>query len=97
MQLLGEHASAEQWQQQLDQALEQAHSAETAANQQLQALRHSLVELAAELKARQEQTQALDTEHKTLAAGIAQWRACHPELDDASLADRKSTRLNSSH
>src|SRR3546814_11038282 len=38
------------------------------------------------LKARQEQTQALDTEHKTLAAGIAQWRACHPELDDASLA-----------
>lgn len=86
MQLLGEHASAEQWQQQLDQALEQAHSAETAANQQLQALRHSLVELAAELKARQEQTQALDTERKTLAAGIAQWRACHPELDDASLA-----------
>ncbi|MEN2394397.1 SbcC/MukB-like Walker B domain-containing protein [Pseudomonas halotolerans] len=85
MQLLGEHTSAEQWQQQLDQALEQAHSAETTANQQLQALRHNLVELAAELKARQEQAQALDTEHTALAAGIAQWRACHPELDDAAL------------
>jgi exonuclease SbcC len=84
-QLLGEHTSAEQWQQQLDQALEQARDTEATASQQLQDLRNSLVQLAAELKARQEQAQALDTEHQALAAGIAQWRASHPELDDASL------------
>lgn len=48
-------------------------------------LRNSLVQLAAELKARQEQAQSLEAEHQALAAGIAHWRASHPELDDASL------------
>ena len=84
-QLLGEHSSAEQWQQQLDQALEQSRTAEAAANQQLHELRNGLVQLAAELKARQEQAQSLDAEHQALAAGIAQWRTSHPELDDAAL------------
>ncbi|MCE0463216.1 AAA family ATPase [Pseudomonas uvaldensis] len=84
-QLLGDHASAEQWQQQLDQALEQARAAETTANQQLHELRNSLVQLATELKARQEQALALETECQALAAGIAQWRTSHPELDDAAL------------
>lgn len=84
-QLLGEHSSAEQWQQQLDQALEQSRTAEAAANQQLHELRNGLVQLAAELKARQEQAQSLDAEHQALAAGIAQWRTSHPELDDTAL------------
>ncbi|WP_434697486.1 AAA family ATPase [Pseudomonas sp. Z1-14] len=84
-QLLGEHSSAEQWQQQLDQALEQARHAEAAAGQQLQELRNTLVQLAAELQARHEQAQSLEAEQQTLAAGIAQWRASHPELDDAAL------------
>ncbi|ROO35572.1 chromosome segregation protein SMC [Pseudomonas sp. AF76] len=84
-QLLGEHASAEQWQQRLEQALEQARSAEAAASQQMHERRNELVQLAAELKARQEQTQALDAELQSLAAGIGQWRASHPELDDAAL------------
>ncbi|WP_053145303.1 AAA family ATPase [Pseudomonas sp. P97.38] len=84
-QLLGEHASAEHWQQQLDQALEQARTAEASAGQQLQALRNALVQRAAELKARQEQVQALEAEQQALVAGIAQWRASHPELDDAAL------------
>ncbi|TWC17862.1 exonuclease SbcC [Pseudomonas sp. SJZ085] len=84
-QLLGDHSSAEQWQLQLDQALEQARTAEAAANQHLHELRNSLVQLAAELKARQEQAQSLDAEHQALAAGIAQWRASHPELDDVAL------------
>jgi len=84
-QLLGEHASAEQWQQQLDVALEQTRQAEASANQQLQDLRNNLVQLAAELKARHEQAQALEAEQQTLAAGIAQWRASHLELDDAAL------------
>jgi len=84
-QLLGEHTSAEQWQQQFEQTLEQARSAEATAIRQLQELRNTLVQLAAELKARQEQAQALDAELQSLAAGIAQWRSTHPELDDAAL------------
>lgn len=84
-QLLGEHTSAEQWQQQLDQRLEQTRDAEATANQQLQQLRNDLVQLAAELKARQEQARSLDLERQALAAGIAQWRTSHPELDDAAL------------
>ncbi|WP_325917728.1 AAA family ATPase [Pseudomonas frederiksbergensis] len=84
-QLLGDHSSAEQWQQRLDLALEQARHAEATANQQLQDLRNSLVQLAAELKARYEQAQALEAEQQALAASIAQWRSAHPELDDAAL------------
>ncbi|MGX0889979.1 exonuclease SbcC [Pseudomonas sp. ADAK2 TE3594] len=84
-QLLGEHASAEQWQQQLDQAVEQARTAESTANQELQTVRTRLVQLAAELKAQQERSQALETEDCELSAKIADWRAQHPELDDGGL------------
>ncbi|WLG87360.1 AAA family ATPase [Pseudomonas cucumis] len=86
-QLLGEHASAEQWQQQLDQAVEQARSAEATANQQLQTVRTRLVQLAAELKAQQERSQALETEDRELSAKIADWRSQHPELDDGGLEE----------
>ncbi|MBV4462662.1 AAA family ATPase [Pseudomonas sp. SWRI79] len=86
-QLLGEHASAEQWQQQLDQAVEQARTAEATANQQLQTVRTRLVQLAAELKAQQERSQALETEDRELSGRIADWRAQHPELDDGGLED----------
>ncbi|UVL00973.1 AAA family ATPase [Pseudomonas sp. B21-048] len=86
-QLLGEHASAEQWQQQLDQAVEQARSAEATANQELQTVRTRLVQLAAELKAQQERSQALETEDRELSGKIADWRAQHAELDDGGLED----------
>lgn len=86
-QLLGEHASAEQWQQQLDQAVEQARSAEATANQELQTVRTRLVQLAAELKAQQERSQALETEDRELSAKIADWRSQHPELDDSGLEE----------
>lgn len=86
-QLLGEHASAEQWQQQLDQAVEQARSAEATANQELQTVRTRLVQLAAELKAQQERSQALETENRELSGKIADWRAQHPELDDGGLEE----------
>ncbi|WP_095053794.1 AAA family ATPase [Pseudomonas sp. Irchel s3b2] len=85
--LLGEHASAEQWQQQLDQAVEQARTAEATANQELQTVRTRLVQLAAELKAQQERSQALETEDRELSGKIADWRAQHPELDDGGLED----------
>ncbi|QLG93772.1 AAA family ATPase [Pseudomonas yamanorum] len=84
--LLGEHASAERWQQQLDQSVEQARSSESQANQQLQDTRNELIQLAADLKARQERQQALETEQQTLGSRISEWRALHPELDDNGLA-----------
>jgi len=84
--LLGEHASAQQWQQQLDQAVEQARSSESQANQQWQDTRNELIQLAANLKARQERQQALETEQQTLDSRISAWRARHPELDDDGLA-----------
>ena len=83
--LLGEHASAEQWQQQLDQAVVHARQGETDANQQLQETRDALVQLAADLKARQERQQALLAEQQALDARIHEWRALHPELDDTGL------------
>lgn len=86
-QLLGEHSSAEHWQQQLEHAVEQARSAETGTTQELQNLRTQLVQIAAELKAQQERLQALQNEEQDLAGKIADWRARHPELDDGGLED----------
>jgi len=83
--LLGEHSSAEQWQQQLDNAVEQARTALTGAQQELQDVRDRLVQLVAELKAANERQQALDIEHRALAVRISEWRAQHPELDDVGL------------
>ena len=83
--LLGQHTSAQDWQQQLEQALEQARSAETQANEALQATASQLIQLAAELKAQQDRLQALQQEHSTLSAHLEQWRAQHGELDDSRL------------
>lgn len=84
--LVGEHSSAEHWQQHLEQAVEQARQSETQANQQLQDTRSELIQLAADLKARQERQQALDSELQALHSRISEWRAQHPQLDDAGLA-----------
>lgn len=84
-QLLGEHSSAEQWQQQLEHAVEQARSSEASTAQELQNVRTQLVQIAAELKAQQERLQALQTEDHDLRGKIADWRRRHPELDDQGL------------
>ncbi|MHA6139221.1 AAA family ATPase [Pseudomonas mohnii] len=86
-QLLGEHSSAEHWQQQLEQAVEQAHNAETTMASELQNLRTQYVQIGAELKAQQERLQALQSEDNELTQKIADWRARHPELDDGGLED----------
>jgi len=83
--LLGQQPSAEQWQQHLEQAVEQARSAQALAQQQQQALHQQAIQLGAELKAREERLQALESEQQHLTASIEQWRAGHPELDDAGL------------
>jgi exonuclease SbcC len=83
--LLGESPSAEQWQQQVDQAVAQSRQHEADANQQLQDIRNALTQLAADLKAQQERQQALSTEQHTLGERLSEWRALHPELDDDGL------------
>ncbi|WP_248805135.1 AAA family ATPase [Pseudomonas sp. MWU13-2100] len=83
--LIGEHASVEAWQQQMDQAVEHARQADASASQQLQALDSQLIQLGADLKARQERRQALEQESLELAQQVAHWRALHPQLDDAGL------------
>ena len=84
--LLGEHASAEHWQQQLEHAVVQARQSETDANQQLQDICNQLIQLAADLKARQERRQSLEAEQQALQTRTHEWRALHPELDDEGLA-----------
>ncbi|KAA8740404.1 chromosome segregation protein SMC [Pseudomonas koreensis] len=86
-QLLGEHSSAEHWQQQLEQAVEQARNAETGTAAELQNVRTQRVQIGAELKAQQERLQALQSEDDELTQKIADWRARHPELDDGGLED----------
>jgi len=86
-QLLGEQGSAEQWQQQLERAVETSRSAETATTQELQNVVTQQVRIAAELKAQQERLQALESEERELAGKIADWRARHPQLDDAGLEE----------
>lgn len=83
--LLGDYASAQQWQHSLEQAVEQARVAQTEAEQALQASANQLLQLAAELKAQQERQHGLQQEHASLSAQVAQWRAQHSELDDSRL------------
>jgi len=83
--LLGQHASADAWQQHLDVQLEQARTVDADTAQRLQDLRTQGVQLASELKANTQQQQALESECQQLQGDIAQWRAAHPELDDAGL------------
>ncbi|WP_454865803.1 AAA family ATPase [Pseudomonas umsongensis] len=86
-QLLGSHGSAEQWQQQLEQDVEQARNAETTTATELQNLLTQRVRIAAELKAQQERLHTLESENRELSGKIAEWRARHPELDDGGLED----------
>ncbi|GFM88831.1 nuclease SbcCD subunit C [Pseudomonas cichorii] len=83
--LLGSHADAQQWQNALEQAVEQARHAETSAGQTLQDVHHQLIQLNAELKADQQQLQALEQESRELDGQIREWRSSHHELDDAAL------------
>ncbi|ETK15574.1 AAA family ATPase [Pseudomonas sp. FH1] len=83
--LLGEYTSAEHWQQQLEQAVTQSRQSETDASKQLQEIHNALIQLAADLKAQQEREHALQAEQQAVVTRISEWRALHPELDDAGL------------
>ncbi|MCY1392597.1 Nuclease SbcCD subunit C [compost metagenome] len=83
--LLGEHASAQAWQEQLEQAVEGARQRETTASRDLQASATEQVQLTSELKASQQQLQAQQQTLADLQASIQAWRDQHPELDDQGL------------
>ncbi|WP_277418862.1 SbcC/MukB-like Walker B domain-containing protein, partial [Pseudomonas viridiflava] len=83
--LLGDHTSAEQWQQTLEHTVEQARQAESSAAQSLQDIQSQLIQLAAELKSGEQQQQALQQELTELDATLTDWRSQHAELDDAAL------------
>lgn len=83
--LLGEHATAEQWQQALENAIEQARQTESSAAEALQQIHSQLIQLAGELKSGQQQQHAIQQELAELDVQISEWRSQHPELDDAEL------------
>ncbi|WNW14160.1 AAA family ATPase [Pseudomonas sp. DTU_2021_1001937_2_SI_NGA_ILE_001] len=83
--LLGQQASAEHWQQALEQAVERARSAQAQAAQALQEHQARAIQLAAELKASEQQHQALQEEQAGLSEQLNAWRAQHTELDDTTL------------
>ncbi|RRV05553.1 chromosome segregation protein SMC [Pseudomonas sp. v388] len=83
--LLGTHADAQQWQQALEQAVEQARHGEAAAGKTLQDVQAKLIQLAAELKAARQEEQARQLELDELDGQISEWRSSHRELDDAAL------------
>ncbi|MFK3969304.1 AAA family ATPase [Pseudomonas sp. NPDC087358] len=83
--ILGQHASAEAWQDHLEQAVEQARQAQAATAEQLQQARSELIKLTAELEAERLRLQGLEQELAELDRLIGQWRSQHSELDDAAL------------
>ncbi|PRA60976.1 chromosome segregation protein SMC [Pseudomonas sp. MYb187] len=83
--LIGEQPSAEQWQQHLEHAVEQARHLDAQAARQLQDTQAQLIELAARIKANEERLNTLEQEGNEVRAQIEQWRRAHPELDDSGL------------
>lgn len=83
--ILGEHASAERWQQHLEQAVEQARQAQATIYEALQQARSELIKLATELDGERQRLQALEQEVADLDRQINEWRNQHSELDDDAL------------
>ena len=83
---LGEHTSASAWQQQLDAAIQSAREALAAIDQQLNDSKLGLTRLHSEQQNCQQRHAELAQERDALNAELAMWRAGHPELDDATLA-----------
>ena len=84
--LLGEHASPEALQQQLDQAETLARKAQDAALARLHEAERHQQRLAQQLEQQDAQLDTLRQERDALTRDLAEWRQVHPELDDATLA-----------
>jgi exonuclease SbcC len=83
--ILGEHTSAEQWQQHLEHAVEQARQGQANTAEALQQARSELIKLSAELDGERQRLQGLEQELADLDGQISAWRSQHSELDDAAL------------
>ncbi len=83
---LGEQTSANAWQQQLDEGIQTARQAQTAIDQQLNESKLGLTRLHSEQQNCRQRHAELAQECDALNAELASWRADHPQLDDATLA-----------
>jgi exonuclease SbcC len=83
--ILGDHASAEQWQQHLEHAVEHARQSQATTTEALQLARSELIKLTAELDNETQRLQGLEQELADLDGQINAWRGQHSELDDAAL------------
>lgn len=83
---LGEQTSASAWQQQLETAIQTARQAQAAIDQQLNDSKLGLTRLHSEQRNCRERHAELEQERDALNAELATWRAGHPQLDDATLA-----------
>ena len=83
---LGKQTSASAWQQQLDTAIHTARQAQAEIDQQLNESKLGLTRLHSEQQNCQQRHAELEHECDALNAELAAWRASHPELDDATLA-----------
>ena len=82
---LGEHASPDAWQQHLDARQEQARQARDAAQARWHTAQQEQQRLAQRVEHEAERLEGLRRERDTLARELADWRAAHPELTDATL------------
>ncbi|MFJ3469935.1 AAA family ATPase [Pseudomonas sp. NPDC090201] len=83
--ILGEQPSAHAWQQQLEQAVEQARQAQANTSDALQQAHSALIKLTTELDGERQRLDALQQEVADLDRQISDWRSQHGELDDAAL------------
>ncbi|MCQ2048197.1 exonuclease SbcC [Stutzerimonas stutzeri] len=83
---LGEQTSASAWQQQLDATIQAARQTQAEIDRQLNESKVGLTRLHSEQQNCRQRQAELEQERDALNAELATWRADHPQLDDATLA-----------
>lgn len=83
---LGEQASSQGWQQQLEISIQTARQQQVEIDRQLNEARVELTRLSGEQQNCRERRDELLVERSTLSEELATWRAMHPDLDDATLS-----------
>ncbi|WP_028240202.1 AAA family ATPase [Stutzerimonas azotifigens] len=82
---LGEQPSAAAWQTQLDQAVQAARVAQAQIDREQQEAKVALTRLESDHQACARRHEELQSERAQLDAELADWRAAHPDIDDATL------------
>ncbi|WP_192035068.1 AAA family ATPase [Halomonas sp. YLGW01] len=84
--LLGEHASADAWQQRLEERQEAARQAREAAQARLHDADRRQGQLDQQARHEADQLKRLEEEREPLERELHEWRQAHPALDDDTLA-----------